>query len=96
MKVGIIGGGPLAIEMSLQLNILGAEVSLFSHSLGGKARFFGEEDNPLLESTLKMTDSWEKITTSEGRKTLLEQANKSDERNSDFPVVRLKYFDAKI
>ena len=24
------------------------------------------------------------------------QANKSDERNSDFPVVRLKYFDAKI
>ena len=78
MKVGIIGGGPLAIEMSLQLNILGAEVSLFSPSLGGKTRFFGEEESSLLESTLKMTGSWEKITTSEGRKILLEQTNKAN------------------
>ena len=48
--------------------------------MGGKVRFFfGEEKGPFLESTLKMSAPWSKITTNEGRKILFERAKNSDE-----------------
>ena len=47
MKVGIIGGGPLAIEMSLQLNTLGAEVLIFLLLWVEKSAFFLEKKKVL-------------------------------------------------
>ena len=52
MKIGIIGGGRLAIENSLRLTTLGAEVSIFSPSLGGKVKLF-ENENLSVKSTEK-------------------------------------------
>jgi len=86
MKVGIIGGGPLAIEMSLQLTTLGAGVSIFSPSLGGKVRLFGEEKQ-LLGSSGKMAGPWSEITTAVGRKTLLDQSGKSNDHLFDHGLV---------
>lgn len=78
MKIGIIGGGPLAIEMSLHLVNLGAEVSIFSPFLGGKIKLFGEE-KLLIRQMEKMPRPWSEITTAEGRKVLVDQKEKSNE-----------------
>ena len=78
MKIGIIGGGPLAIEMSLRLTTLGAEVSIFSPSLGGKTKLF-EEENLSVKSTEKMTGTWSEITTHAGRKVLTDQNGESND-----------------
>ncbi len=85
MKIGIIGGGPLAIEMSLQLMTLGARVSIFSPSLGGKAKLFGEDK--LLKSADKMSGPWSEITTSEGRQALKGQNGESNETPYDLNFI---------
>ena len=65
MKVAIIGGGPLGMEMSLDLLSLGAEVSLFSLCLGGKIKeMVGHYPNH------SMDVSWQNLLSEHGQNLL--------------------------
>jgi hypothetical protein len=65
MKIAIIGGGPLGMEMSLDLLNLGAEVSLFSLCLGGKIKEMVRHC-----PNLSMEVSWQNLLSEHGQNLL--------------------------
>ena len=85
MKVAIVGGGPLGIEMALDLLSLGARVSLFASVLGGNIK----EMNDGGPKNLSMGSTWRKLVGHHGQEVLGQLQNNPLEKIDldSFPTV---------